>query len=513
MKNVSLIKIFTPIMISEVFSAPCKGWTIENISPNILFIITDDQSFPYCSAYGSSLVKTPGFDYIASQGCLFQNAYVTSPGSSPSRASILSGMYPWQIKEAGTHCSYFPKDIICFTDILEDKGYSVGYTGKGWGPGDCKDRKRNPAGEVFNNKKLLPPYKGISKIDYAENFKYFFYSKANNEPFCFWIGFNEPHRGFENNSWIKERKELTDVIVPGFLPEHNIVKGDLLDYAVEIEWLDYQVVKIIDFLKENNAWENTIIIMTSDNGMPFPNAKSTCYDAGIHVPLAICWGNKIKKKNINQIVSSIDFAPTILDAANIPISEYKHMEGESLLPLLLENKKHKSSMAFSGRERHSSSRYNNLGYPIRSIRKEDYLYIRNFHPERWPAGDPTPIVANNKLASPHSGYFDIDGSPTKKFFIENRDCGDGIEYFIRTVGFRPYEELYDIRHDPYCLENCVGKTNYNSILDELRKDLDNMLHKTKDVRVISEKGDSIWESYPRKDFIRMFPEPNNSVKK
>ena len=311
MKNVSLIKIFTPIMISEVFSAPCKGWTIENISPNILFIITDDQSFPYCSAYGSSLVKTPGFDYIASQGCLFQNAYVTSPGSSPSRASILSGMYPWQIKEAGTHCSYFPKDIICFTDILEDKGYSVGYTGKGWGPGDWHGRKRNPAGEVYNQKKLLPPYKGISAIDYVENFKNFFNNARKDKPFCFWVGFNEPHRGFEQNSWRKEGKLLTNVNIPGFLPDDEVVKGDLLDYAVEIEWLDSQVLKIIEFLKENDAFDDTLIIMTSDNGMPFPNAKAPCYDAGIHVPLAICWGDRVKRKNTDVIISSIDFAPTI----------------------------------------------------------------------------------------------------------------------------------------------------------------------------------------------------------
>ncbi|MCS3024318.1 sulfatase-like hydrolase/transferase [Bacteroides xylanisolvens] len=102
-------------------------------TPNILFVIADDQSFPHCSAYGNSFVKTPAFDYIASQGCLFQNAYVTSPGSSPSRASILSGMYPWQIKEAGTHCSYFPKDIVCYTDILTANGYNVGYLGKGVG--------------------------------------------------------------------------------------------------------------------------------------------------------------------------------------------------------------------------------------------------------------------------------------------------------------------------------------------------------------------------------------------
>lgn len=505
MSNFNFIKMVAPVLAGGALTVSLEGWAEENVHPNILFIITDDQSFPYCSAYGSCFIETPAFDYIASCGCLFQNAYVTSPGSSPSRASILSGMYPWQIREAGTHCSYFPKDIICYTDILQEQGYCVGYTGKGWGPGDCKGRKVNPAGEAFNKIKLHPPYIGISNIDYVENFKSFFESKENDKPFCFWIGFNEPHRGFERDSWKKENKLLSDVTTPGFLPNHDIVKGDLLDYSVEIEWLDSQVMKVIEFLKENNAFENTLIIMTSDNEMPFPNAKATCYDAGLHVPLAICWGDKIKRKNASEIVSSIDFAPTILDAADVTPSIYKHMSGESMLPFLLKKKKHKQHVAFSGRERHSSSRYKNWGYPIRSIRKGDYLYIRNFHPERWPAGDPTPLTSNNRLAEPHSGYFDIDGSPTKDFFIRNRDIGDGVEYFIRTVGFRPYEELFNVKNDPYCLENCIGNSKYNSVLNELRKKMDDVLRETKDVRVISELGDSIWESYPRRDFIRNFP--------
>ena len=105
--------------------------------------------------------------------------------------------------------------------------------------------------------------------------------------------------------------------IPGFLPDDEVVKGDLLDYAVEIEWLDSQVLKIIEFLKEKDAFDDTLIIMTSDNGMPFPNAKATCYDAGIHVPLAICWGDRVKRKNTDVIISSIDFAPTILDAAGV----------------------------------------------------------------------------------------------------------------------------------------------------------------------------------------------------
>ena len=326
MNNSNLIKIVAPMLTSILScSKPSEEIVINHpkevrSTPNILFVIADDQSFPHCSAYGNSFVKTPAFDYIASQGCLFQNAYVTSPGSSPSRASILSGMYPWQIKEAGTHCSYFPKDIVCYTDIL-----TVGYTGKGWAPGDCKERGVNPAGKAFNKKKLTPPYSGISNIDYVENFKLFYQDSDKKQPFCFWVGFNEPHRGFERDSWQKENKSLSIVSVPGFLPNHDVVKGDLLDYSVEIEYQDAQLQKIIDFLKEKGLFDNTLIIVTADNGMAFPNAKATCYDAGVHVPLAICWGDKIKRKNTSEIVSSVDFAPTMLDAAGINRSSYGHV--------------------------------------------------------------------------------------------------------------------------------------------------------------------------------------------
>ena len=114
------------------------------------------------------------------------------------------------------------------------------------------------------------------------------------------------------------------------------------------------------------------------------------------------------------------------------------------------------------------------------------------------------MTADNKLAKPHSGYFDIDGSPTKDYFIQNRDIGKGIKYFIRTVGFRPYEELYNIKHDPGCLDNLVGCPKSELLLNKLRKNLDDMLDKTNDVRVTSELGDSIWESYPRRDFMRNF---------
>ena len=121
-----------------------KGVQAQQKQPNILFVIADDQSYPYASAYGCKTVKTPAFDKVAKKGWLFSNAFVTSPGSSPSRASILTGKYPWQIEEAGTHFSDFPTKFICFPDILKNAGYKIGFTGKGWGPGSSSGRPYNP---------------------------------------------------------------------------------------------------------------------------------------------------------------------------------------------------------------------------------------------------------------------------------------------------------------------------------------------------------------------------------
>jgi len=306
-----MIKIgirYTTLFIPLITLTSCKG-KVET-KPNILFVIADDQSFPHASAYGSRMISTPGFDFVASRGALFTNAYVTSPGSSPSRASILTGLYPWQLEEAGTHASSFPVKYLCFPDILQKNGYQIGYTGKGWGPGNWKisGRPYNPAGPEFNDEKLVPPYSGISKIDYAANFKKFLGKRKKKQPFYFWFGAHEPHRPYEKDSWKDAGYTLEKATPVGFLPDNEVTKGDLLDYAIEIEWFDSQLQQCIEELKRIGELENTIIIVTADNGMAFPRAKANCYNAGIHVPLAICWGNKIKPfQIIESLVSAIDF--------------------------------------------------------------------------------------------------------------------------------------------------------------------------------------------------------------
>ena len=478
--------------------------------PNILFVIADDQSYPHASAYGSTLARTPGFDFVAQHGWLFRNAFVTSPGSSPSRASILTGRYPWQIEEAGTHASSFPAEYECFSDILAENGYHTGYTGKGWGPGNWKvsGRKQNPAGPEYNESKLTPPYKGISRIDYADNFRKFLARKEKNQPFYFWVGFNEPHRPYEKDSWEKEGRSTDEVVVPPFLPDKAAIRGDLLDYATEIEWCDSQLEEIIQTLKEAGELENTLIIVTADNGMPYPAAKANCFEYGIHVPLAICWLKEIDGQEVSdELVSSVDLAPTLFEAAGIKPSG--KLEGNSLLPYLRKREAHtRRNSIMAGRERHSSARYDNLGYPIRALRTTELLYIRNFHPERWPAGAPCFITPDGELSKMHGAYFDIDNGPAWRFIVNNRDSADIYPYFLRATAKRPYEELYDIKADPGCLHNLIGNKAYEERLNNLRNEMDAALERTRDTRYDTDSDADVWESYPRLDgVIRSFPKP------
>ena len=480
--------------------------------PNILFVISDDQSWPYASAYGTDWVKTPGFDRVAKKGILFNNAFVTSPGSSPSRASILTGRYPWQIEEAGTHGSSFPLKYKVFTQVLDENGYLTGFTGKPWAPGnwEISGWKQNPVGKEYNQKKLQPPYSGISKVDYSGNFELFLQQRKKGQPFFFWFGAHEPHRAFEEGSWRNETKNENSPEVPGFLPDISIVKQDLLDYAVEIEWYDKQLVKILDKLDETGELENTLIIITGDNGMPFPRAKANCYDAGLHVPLAICWGAKIRSgQKVDDLFSMVDLAPTILEAAGLKFDGAIPMTGISMLKPLLSDKFRKQQNQqeiFAGRERHSSARYENRGYPQRIIRTDKYLYIKNYHPEFWPAGDPQVYLKDNTLGEMHQAYLDIDDSPTHRYFKNTNMKDPGfLSLFLAATAKRPAEELYDIVKDPACMENLAGKAGYETIRKQLSDRLVNRLKDTSDPRETGSNPE-IWETYPRLEGeIRKFP--------
>ena len=284
--------------------------------PNILFAIWDDVSYPHVSAAGSKMVTTPAFDRVAAEGALFRNAYAPAPGCSPTRAAFLTGRHIWMIEQAGTHASSFPTTYISYQDLLEEAGYAIGYTGKPWGPGrwEKSGRTRNPAGPPFMEHTLEPPYSGIRDWDYAGNFEAFFEAKEPGQPFSFWVGGSEAHRRFEQGSWKAAGKRLEDAEVPPFLPDTPEIREDLLDYAVEIEWFDSHIGRILDFLGEQGELDNTLVIFTADNGMAFPRAKANLYDYGIHMPLAVRWaGPGQSGRTIDDLVQFVDLTATILD--------------------------------------------------------------------------------------------------------------------------------------------------------------------------------------------------------
>lgn len=482
--------------------------------PNILFAIWDDVSYPHVSAAGSKMASTPAFDRVAAEGALFRNAYAPAPGCSPTRAAFLTGRHIWMIEQAGTHASSFPATYVSYQDLLEEAGYAVGYTGKPWGPGrwDKSGRTRNPAGPAFTDRTLDPPYDGIRDWDYAGNFEAFFESKAPDQPFSFWVGGSEAHRRFEKGSWKAAGKRLEDAEVPPFLPDTPEIREDLLDYAVEIEWFDSHVGRILDFLAEHGELDNTLVIFTADNGMAFPRAKANLYDYGIHMPLAVRWAGPGRGgRTIDDLVQFVDLTATIIDVAGVA-----HPGGASALigrsiRNILESEEDGTvdssrTRAYSGRERHSSSRWNNLTYPQRSMRTPEHLYIRNFKPRRWPAGAPQKYRADGRgLEEMHQAYHDIDASPTLTRLIEGRDEEGVGPYLELAVGKRPAEELFDLAADPGCLDNLAEKPEHADLLAALRDELDAYLVKTGDARATG--NGEIWDEYVRYSAIRQFPKP------
>jgi len=450
--------------------------------PNILFAIADDWSYPHASAYGATGISTPGFDRVAREGCLFTNAFVSAPQCSPNRASILTGRNIWQNEEAGTHASIFPNKLQVFPDLLEQAGYHIGCGGKGWGPGDWKKggRKRPPAGPEYRKLKLQKPTAGISTEDYARNFAQFLDARPDSAPFYYWYGANEPHRVYEPGSGARAGKKIEDAQVPQFLPDAPIVREDILDYLLETEWFDRHLGLMLDRLEQIGELDNTFVIVTGDNGMSFPGAKANLYEYGIHVPLAARWPERVATGKVSgDLIGFVDFAPSFLDAAGVGLAS--GMVGRSFL----EGAEGKNAgYILTGRERHSHARYDNLGYPSRAIRTSQYLYIRNFKPDRWPAGDP-------------DGYYDIDDSPTKSYMLDHR--GEMPELFAHSFGKRPEEELFDIKADPGCLHNLAGKPDHAEIQAGLRKRLMKLLEDQQDPRA---RGSEIFDSYPRMSNMR-----------
>lgn len=463
--------------------------------PNILFAIADDASYPHMSAYGTAWVRTPHFDRVARDGVLFQNAYTPNAKCAPSRASILTGRNSWQLGAAGNHMAYFPPEFRSYPEALAENGYFVGMTAKGWSPGIANDADGNPrqiAGTPFNDREDEPPTSRISRSDYAANFEDFLDAAPGDEPWAFWYGSREPHRAYEFRSGAgKGGKSPGDIdeVFP-FWPDTETVRHDMLDYAYEIEHFDAHLGRMLASLEERGELANTLVIVTSDNGMPFPRVKAQEYELSNHLPLAMMWldGLPHPGRSVDDFVSFVDLAPTMLDAAGVDWAGagMEPAAGRSLMDILQSPESGQvdpgRDHVLIGKERHDIGRPGDQGYPIRGIVKGNLLYLRNFATDRWPAGNP------------ETGYLAVDASPTKTEILQLRRTAQEDSYWRLAFGKRGAEELYDLDDDPACVRNLAADLEYAPAKEALAAQLATELEAQQDPRMFGQ-GD-MFDEFP-----------------
>jgi len=489
--NKPAIALCALLFIGAVFSTTAA----ESRSPNILFALADDWSYPHAGAYGCKWVKTPAFDRVAHEGVLFTNTYTPNAKCAPSRACIVTGRNPWQLKAACNHVCFFPPEFKTYVEALGGHGYFVGMTCKGWAPGvanDADGKPRGMTGRPFNKRTAPPPTKGISNNDYAANFADFLDAAPAGKPWCFWYGSVEPHRGYEYGSGAaKGGKKPGDLDrVPGYWPDNETVRNDMLDYAFEVEHFDRHLGRMLAELEKRGQLDNTLVLVTADNGMPFPRAKGNEYEVSNHMPLAAMWKRGIRApgRTVTDFVSFIDFAPTFIEVAGVAWAKtgMAPAAGRSLADIFRSEKSGRANPArdhvLLGQERHDVGRPHDWGYPIRSIVTDGWIYLRNFEPSRWPS------------SNPETGYLNTDGGATKTEILNahRKDASD--KHWALCFGKRVAEELYDLKNDPDCLKNLATSAEHQSRKEQLQRQLFDELKAQDDPRMSGKGG--IFEAEP-----------------
>jgi arylsulfatase A-like enzyme len=475
---------------------------------NILFCFADDWG-RYASAYAqiethlspNQVIKTPNIDRLAREGVLFKNAYVNAPSCTPCRSALLSGRYFFGTgKGAILQGAEWDPAIPTYPLLLRDAGYHIGKSYKVWSPGTPADAPYGrqqyayeKAGRDFcdfseNVTKLVKdgtPLADAKERMYAQirqNFETFLAARPAGQPFCFWFGPTLTHR-----KWIKGsgkalwgiEPELLKGRLPKFLPDVPEVREDFADYLGESQAWDAGVGTLIKVLEQKGELDKTLVVVSGDHGAPgFPHGKCNLYDFGVNVALIARWpGGKG-----GRVVEVGGVKPPPGMHARSLVNVLKSGQSGLVDPA--------RTSIVTGRERHvAAAREGNLPYPHRALRTKDFLYIRNFAPDRWPMGEPKEVtdtsapsadaLENNTFVA----FPDMDASPTKAWLVGQRNAPDWKKYYDYAFGKRPAEELYDLRKDPDQINNLATYPDYANIRRQMSEQLLQTLQQAGDPRV------------------------------
>ncbi|HET9888796.1 MAG TPA: sulfatase, partial [bacterium] len=428
--------------------------------PNILLIVGDDLG-PQLHCYGDSIARTPSFDRLAKEGMRFTNAYVTQASCSPSRASLLTGLYPHQNGQIGLVPGFsMHPGIRTLPKILKEAGYRTGVIGKvhvlpdSAFAFDYVDEMKDEAAEEF-----LPPVregdhphrtnrrsKDVAAL--AELAKEFL-EKERGRPFFLILSYPDPHRPFENQvAGIPAKPHTAAEVRP--LPFLGIdtpaTREDAAGYYNSIERLDHGIGLVLDLLHNAGLDSTTMVMALGDQGPAFSRAKGTCYEAGLKVPLLIRWPGRIPSGGISDaLVSTLDLMPTILEW--IHCAAPAGLEGKSLSALMTNSS---AAATFRTRLFTEFNWHGKLGhYPRRAVRDEHYKLILNLEP-----------LKPNR-------FKEIEGDVTWSESRRTEFEGTEIRRVYDEFASPPALELYDLKNDPWEMKNLAADRTHRETLERL----------------------------------------------
>jgi N-sulfoglucosamine sulfohydrolase len=438
------------LVLALALLAGCAGSPRRNLntSPNVLILIADDQGEGDLGCYGHRVLRTPNIDRLASEGTRFDRAFLTISSCSPSRASILTGRYPHSTGAPDLH-QPLPAEQKTLARILRAAGWHTMAAGK-WHLGAAERANWDRIEECPGKETAERAVKLLAE-------------RPRDKPFFFWVASWDPHRPF--GEVLPNPHDPQQIVVPPYLPDHPLIRMEIAQYYDKIERFDRHVGEILAELERQGELDRTFIVYLSDNGMPFPRAKTTLYDSGIRTPLLVRYPAGVKAGVVQrQLVSSVDLAPTILDVAEVPQDS---MQGQSFRTLL------KIPDGPAREAVYAEANWHDYAQFTRAVRTPRYLLVRNYYWEK-----------------PLWNSVDSINSVTWKGMMEMKQAGRlsaGQAFLFQEP--RPFEEFYDLREDPYSFKNVVDDPGYREYVAGLRTLLDNWRVDTHDVMPAERKPD------------------------